>query len=255
MQTAAVLLGLRWVPRVWSDPAAPVHLVVPQDDARRHRRGLRLHRRHLAPNDICLVGGIACLTATRTLAELARDATLPELLIVQLIDGALHDGRVTVSDLLATLARYRGERGVALARRRVLRARPRVRSPQETRFRLMLEDADITVDVPLELTDDAGLVVAEGDFGSLRHLIWGEYDGYDTHREQQAFRRDRIGDRALARRGWQVMRFVDADFDNPAQRIREWRQAEADAPARIAALDPARSPEVAAARRMLGIDR
>lgn len=253
MQTAAVLHGLRWLPAAWSAPDAPVHVVVPQDDARRSRRGLRLHRRLVGGSDREVVCGVPCLSVARTLVELARMA-LPELLVVQLIDGALYDKRTTVAELLGVLERFRGERNIAIARRRILRSRAKVRSPQETRLRLLLEDAGITVDVAIEIRDECGVLVREGDLGIKKLLLWGEYDGFDEHTDRRTFSSDRFGDRWLDRRGWKVMRFSNDDFGRVARTVDDWRQAIAEAPTRIAGLDPRRSPEVAEARCALGLD-
>ena len=253
MQSAAVLHGLRWIPQEWSLLSQPVQIVVPPDDDHRQRRGLRLHRRTTNACDRTLVEGIPCLSVTRLLVELAR-LRLPELLVVQIIDGALFDKRTTKTELFSCLERFAGERNVAIARRRVERACEKVRSPQETRLRLMLADAGIRLDVPIELRDWDGELLAEGDLGIKKLLIWGEYDGYDSHSDRGVFRRDRIGDRALSRRGWNVMRFVDEDLNRPAAAVRDWEAAIAEAPARIAALGARRSPEVAEARRLLGFD-
>ena len=253
MQSSAVLLGLRWIPQQWSLPSEPVHIVVPPDDDHRQRPGLRLHRRTTTASDVTLANGIPCLSVTRTLVELAR-MNLPELLVVQIIDGALFDKRTTKAELLACLERFAGERNVAVARSRVERAREKVRSPQETRLRLMLEDAGVHVEVAIEISDWDGELLAEGDLGIRRLLLWGEYDGFDTHTKRTTFRGDRVGDRWLGRRGWNVMRFVDEDLSRREATVREWLQAIAEAPARIAAMDPRRSPEVAEARRLLGFD-
>ena len=253
--TAAAVHGLRWLPAQWSDPSGVVHVAVARDDGRRHRDGVRLHRRLLEPVDVTCVGGLRSFTATRTLVELARDPKVPPLLVVQIIDGALRDGRTTQPELLACLARMPGERGVARARRLVLRSREGVDSPKETQMRLLLEDGGITgLDVDIEISDDDGHLLARGDLGFKRLLIWGEYDGYDAHRDRPAFRSDRVGDRWLSRRGWHVMRFVDEDLRRPEAVRREWKQAMADAPARIAALPASRSPEIAVARAALGFD-
>ena len=253
LQSAAVLLGLRWLPPSWASSEATVHLIVAPGDAHRHRRGLRLHRRTLHPLDTVVVHGMLCTSVVRTLVDLARDPGIHERLLVQLIDGALYDKRVTSAELHACLDRLPGERYVARARRIVARAREHVASPQETTVRLILEDGGIGVEVNLEICDTDGLLLAAGDFGIRRHLLWGEYDGFDPHSEQRAFRGDRVGDRWLTRRGWQPMRFVDVDLHNPGRLCAEWRQAIADAPARIAAMDPRRSPEVAEAQRLLGL--
>lgn len=231
-----------------------MHFAVPQDEARRHREGLRLHRRLISPEDVVLIDGIACFSAARTLVELAR-SRLPALLVVQILDGALRDERVTQEELEACLARFPGERGIARARGLVRRARCGVDSPRETELRLLFEDGGLPeLDVPLELCDDDGEVLARGDLGYWRWLIWGEYDGFESHSKRKAFRGDRVGDRALRGRGWHVMRFVDEDFSRPGIVCRQVAQAIADAPARIAAVPANRSPEVAAARKVLGVD-
>ena len=254
MQTAAVLHELRWLPRQWSAPEALIHLSVPPDDAHRHRRGLRLHRRTTPPGDVVVVQGVACWSVTRTLVELAR-LPLPELLVIQLIDGALFDLRTTKEELFACADRFVGERNIAVARRRISRSREKVRSPQETRLRLILEDAGIDVDVAIEIREpQTDRLLAEGDLGISRLLLWGEYDGYEEHSTKSQFGRDRIRDRWLDRRGWQTMRYSDRDLQQPESTAAEWRAAIADAPARIAGLDPRRSPEVAEARRLLGMD-
>ena len=254
MQTAAVLLAFRWLPQAWSTPDALIHLAVSPADTHRHRRGLRLHRRSTHPDDITIVHGIPCWGATRTLVELAR-LPLPELLVVQIIDGALLDRRTTKEALLACADRFAGERNIAIARRRICRSRAKVRSPQETRLRLILEDAGIDVDVALEIREPrTGELIAEGDLGIRRLLLWGEYDGFEEHTSKSQFGSDRARDRWLFRRGWEPMRYSDRDLRDPASTVAEWRRAIADAPARIAGLDPRRSPEVADARRLLGLD-
>ena len=253
MQSAAVLLGLRWLPAAWAAPDATVHLVVRPTDAHRHRAGLRLHRRTVAAHDTVVVQGVLCLSVARTLVELARDPGLQECLVIQIIDGALYDKRVSLDELAACLAQFPGERYMARARRLVSRAREGVASPPETTVRLILEDGGIHVETNLEISDHDGLLLAAGDFGIRRYLLWGEYDGFDPHSQRRAFRGDRVGDRWLTRRGWQPMRFVDVDLSRPASLCSEWHQAIADAPARIAALDPRRSPEVAEAQRLLGL--
>jgi hypothetical protein len=254
MQTAAVLLGLRWLPAEWSALDAQVHFAVRPDDKRRDRPGIKLHRRTLAAADIVLVQGVACLSVARTLVELARDSRLPELLVVQIIDGALRDKRITKVELFACLAPLTGERGVVRARRLVERAREGIDSPQETAMRLMLEDGGITdLEVGVEICeDDDGDVLARGDLCIRLLLIWGEYDGFGPHSQRPTFRSDRRGDRWLHRRGWHVMRFTDEDLRRPRETCREWLAAVADAPARIRALDPRRSPEIAAAWQGLG---
>ena len=123
-------------------------------------------------------------------------------------------------------------------------------------MRLMLEDGGIKdLEVGVDIRDNPyGDVLARGDLCIRRLLIWGEYDGFEPHSRRRTFRSDRRGDRWLHRRGWHVMRFTDEDLRRPRDTCREWLAAIADAPTRIRALDPQRSPEIAAARRALGFD-
>ena len=205
--------------------------------------------------DTVIVDGIACLSPTRTLVELARLPNLPPLLVVQIIDGALRDNRTSKDELFACLARFPGERGVARARRLVGRSRDGVDSPPETTMRLTLEDGGINdLEVGIPIVNRHGEVEARCDLGIRLLLIWGEYDGFGPHTERPTFRKDRPRHRWIAGRGWNVLRFVDTDLAQPMTLCREWRVAIAEAPARIAALDPRRSPEVAAARKALGLD-
>ena len=202
-----------------------------------------------------------CTTPARTVADIARDFAIPDTLVVQIVDGALRDTRVTMDDVRECLARTPGERGVARARNLVGLARYPVDSPQETSMRLALwHDGIRDVDVGIEIRDERGGVLARGDLGSRRFLIWAEYDGYDVHSRRSAFRGDRVGDRWLARRGWHVMRFVDTDLRRPDRLCAEWRQAMADAPRRIRTLPVGLSPEADQARlafdcRDHGVDR
>jgi hypothetical protein len=122
-------------------------------------------------------------------------------------------------------------------------------------MRLMLEDGGIAdLDVDIRIHNERGDLLVRGDLGIRRLLIWGEYDGFDPHTERETFRGDRSKPRWLQRRGWYVMRFTDVDLRRPAATCQEWLAAIADAPARIQALDPRKSPEAAAARQALGFD-
>jgi len=253
MQSAAVLHRFRWLPVAWSADDALMHVAIHPEESRRHRSGLRLYWRTVDAIDRVLVDGIACMSATRTLVELARDPALPPLLVVQILDGALRDKRTTKQELLACVARFPGERGIARARSLIARSREGVDSPPETTMRLTLEDGGITdLDVNIEIREDDGYLLARGELGIKRLLIWGEYDGFEPHTERETFRADRPRRRWLDRRGWHVMPFVDRDLARPQALRQEWRAAIADAPARIRALDPSRSPEIAAAWKALG---
>jgi hypothetical protein len=249
-RSAAVVHGFRWLPAEWSDTDATVHITVPTTDKHRQRAGLALHRSALDPASVVVVNCEPCTSRARTLVDLAR-SNEPRLLTVQLLDGEIGRG-CSVGDLRAELDRCIGQRGSRIARDRVEAAALGVDSPQETEMRLILLDGGVVGIRPdVRLHDEIGHVVARADLGDPDLMLWGEYDGYDVHSQRASFRNDRAGDRWLERRGWHVMRFTDADLRRPAAMVREWVWAQRNAPMRIAAMSPDRSPELAAAQRKL----
>jgi hypothetical protein len=252
--SAAVHLGIPWLPTQWSAVAATVHVAVAREATRRHRSGLRVHHMRVADEDVLTVDGVRTLTVARTLADLARDPSQPRCLVVQLTDGALRMGLVTQAELMEATHRLVAMRGVRRTRELFAQARCGVDSPKETELRLALIDGGVpAVDTDIRIHDDDGELLARGDLGDRRYLLWGEYDGYETHLERAVFASDRARDRWLERRGWHVMRFSQADLSRPKRLAAEWRTARVNAAGRIAAMPSGRSPEVAAARRALGL--
>lgn len=253
-RTAAVALGFRWLPAHWSEPSSVVDIAVPPAPTTGARSGLRLWERAVAADERVIAHGMPCMSAPRTLVELARVPALSPLLVVQIIDGAFRDGFAEPSELVACLARLPRHSYVARARRLIGRACPGVDSPQETRLRLTLEDGGVRgLRTDLRIEED-GRLLARGELGDPRLLLWGEYDGYEVHSELETFSGDRPRQRWLEARGWQVLRYVHRDFATPTAMCHDWLRAAGHAPARIAVLPARTSPEVAVARRLLGID-
>lgn len=252
-RSAAVALGLPTVPDRWASMSEPIHVAVGRDDTTRsRRRGIERHLRHIHADDRAVIGGLPVTTVTRTLCDLA--GSEPRQLGLSLMDAALRDARCAPAQLHAMVSRFRGLRGARRIRELVTLAREGVDSPGETRARLAVIDAGLPMpDVRLELWDGT-LLLARGDLGYWRWLIWIEYDGYDIHTGRRVFRSDRHRDRWLARRGWEAMRLSDEDIAYPERFISHLSAAIAEAPQRIAAMPASRSPEVAAARVALGIE-
>ena len=84
-----------------------IHVTVPRTASRR-RPGLRLHTRHLPPEDVTWYQGLPVTTAPRTIADVA-SAGLADELIIQAIHEALARGLTTENDLQA-MAQRRGGR-------------------------------------------------------------------------------------------------------------------------------------------------
>jgi hypothetical protein len=256
-RAAAVALELPWTPASWATEATPVDVSVIREDRHRRSHGLRLCHSLVPDDDVVLINGLRVTSPARTLIDLARDPELRigRLLTVQLMDGARRFDRCTGADLDAAVKAAAGLRNVVRARDWVALSRDGIDSPMETTTRLVLLDGGAPyVDVGIEIRDDDGLLLARSDLGDKQLMIWGEYDGFDAHSKRNVFSSDRRGDRWLAGRGWYVIRIVAEDLQRPRRLADEWLRARADAPSRIAALDPRRSSELATARRALGID-
>ena len=242
------------MPRQTLVSAGVITVHVRRDDAHRQRDGLRRYEGHIEAADRDYVDGVPVCSVARTLADLARDRSHTRLLIVSILDGALRDGKVSRRELDDALSRMRGLRNVCRARDFFALARERVDSPKETHLRLVLHDGGIVdLTTGYEICDQDGIVQARSDLVDEELMLWGEYDGLETHAEESQFGTDRRGDRWLERRGWHVMRFSKTDLDRPGQVQRDWWAARANAPARIMAMDPRRSPELARAQRNLAL--
>jgi len=114
------------------------------------------------------------------------------------VDSALQKRLVTAEEISRTL---RGP-GSTAALAALERCNARSRSAIETLARLALEDAGLRVDagVVMEGVGEVDLVV-EG-------FVVVECDGFAYHSGRKEYRQDRRRDRALAARGYVVLRFT-----------------------------------------------
>jgi hypothetical protein len=248
-RSAAVMHDLPYVPREWSHSPL-IDVAAQRDDLTRSaRRGLQRRICRLDACDVTAIDGVRVTTVARTLADLSRDH--PHAFMVGLMDASVQAGRCSVAELHDVLPRLFGLRGVVRARDAICDVRAGVDSPGETRTRLAVVGAGLPEpELRLELWDNS-ILMARGDLGYYRWLIWMEYDGFAVHAEQRVFRNDRHRDRWLVRRGWEVMRLSDIDIRHPERFIGHLGESLQAAPARIAALPPGLSPEADAARALL----
>jgi hypothetical protein len=253
-RSAAIRHDLPFIPREWSHSSALIDVAAQRDDLTRSgRRGMQRRICRLDEVDVTQIDGLRVTTVARTLADLSRDH--PRRLMVGLMDAAVQAGRCSVAELHAVLPRLFGLRGVVRARDAICGVRAGADSPGETRARLAVVDAGLPEpELRLELWEDS-ILMARGDLGYFRWLIWMEYDGFAVHAEQRVFRNDRHRDRWLVRRGWEVMRLSDVDIRHPARFTGHLGQSLQAAAARIAALPPGLSPEADAARALLTLRR
>ena len=252
-RTAAVARRFAWLPANWSCPDTDVCVDAPRSDLTRSARsGLDRRIAALPPEDVVLWRGLRVTNDARTGVDLARYE--PRDLAVPVLDWLLTAQRCTREELVSVCDRMVRVPHVRRARRFIDLARPGVDSPRESHTRLHIIDADLPEpDVNLQIREEA-LLLAQGDLGYWRWLIWIDYDGRDVHELRRLYGQDQRKDRWLGRRGWEVFRLTNRDHHEPSMFLSQLRRAIADAPARIAALSSSRSPEVAAARIALGID-
>ena len=200
--TAALLWGLP-LPTALEESAgaddAPLHVVAPTSDGCAVRRGVVGHR-GLEVRGVATPPGTALRVVDLAdtwcdLGELRRGTlTLHDLVVAGDAAVALLDARaertVGVRALHAALARRNRPRGAVALRHALTLVRAGVRSPMETRARLMFVDAGFPEpEVNAPLTDAAGEWLAEGDLVWRGPRVVGEYQG-----EQHADRRRRSSD-------------------------------------------------------------
>jgi len=252
-RSAALAQQIPWLPDDWATSDL-ICVDAPREDLTRSaRRGLDRRLSALPAEDVELWRGLRVTTDARTGVDIARYE--PRHVAVPILDWLLTQQRCTREDMVYVIDRMVRVPHVRRARQFVDLARIGVASPRETHTRLQMLDACLPdPDVNLEILLD-GTVVAQGDLGYWRWLIWIEYDGREFHEMRRFFGDDQTKDRWLGRRGWEVFRLTNKDHYSPSGFHRQLRAAIAEAPARIAALSPTRSPEVAAARVSLGIDQ
>lgn len=211
--TAARLWGLPLPGPQECDGATLLDVMAPTEDGMVMRRGVRGHRGLEVRTAATIAGTTLRLVDLADtwcdLGELPR-GTLSLTDLVVLADAAVaaldaRAGRaVGIGILRAALASRVRPRG-ALALRHVLtRARQGVRSPMETRARLMFVDAGFPEpEVNAPLTDPTGEWLAEGDLVRRERVVVGEYQGEHhadrLRRSEDAFRRGLLEDG-----GWRV---------------------------------------------------
>ena len=204
--TAAVLWGLPLPDRIESTAAqvdAPLHVIARTDDGAAVRRGVVGHRglewRAVASPPGTGLRVVDVADTWCDLGELPRGTlTLTDLVVAGDAAVALLDARagrpVGVAALRTALGHRNRPRGAVALRHALTLVRPRVRSPMESRARLMFVDAGFPEpEVNAEITDAAGEWLAEGDLVWRRQRVVAEYQG-EVHagrerRSSDSFRR------------------------------------------------------------------
>lgn len=196
--SAAALHGTQWI-----DPRKAAELY------RRNGKpvdGIVIHRDELFDDETCLVRGIPATTPGRTAFDLGRRGRRT-LAVVQ-VDALANATKLQKSDVQPLIERHRGVRGLVQLREVLNLMDAGAESPQETRTRLVLIDAEL----PRPTTQ----IIVYGNFAERRYAkvdmgyedfkVGVEYDGEQhwTNPQQYAYDIDRHAE--LLARGWVIIR-------------------------------------------------
>lgn len=183
----------------------PAEIEIAVDHARqpRPRRGVRLLRRAVPPEDRVVVDGVA--VTKRPATVLAAVASLGLLLGARLMDQALQAG-VSLEAMCDVHRRTIGRYGAVLAMQLLLLAGGGARSEAERTAHRVLRAAGLRewhADHEVRLPG-FGRAVLDVAFVERRVLV--EIDGWAYHRDLRAFLRDARRQNALMLEGWVVIR-------------------------------------------------
>ena len=181
----------------------PVECVVLRGRSRIERKECSGGERDLAARDVMPLRGVQVTTPLRTALDLGCKLSRPDGLAALDLFGRHHG--VTEADLLRTLPRYRGRRGVVKLRGLVLLADPRSESAGESRVRLRIHDDGLPMPVPQHWVLDHGVPRYRLDLAYPKHRIAVEYDGewHDATADQR--RADQQRRTWLREHGWKVI--------------------------------------------------
>jgi hypothetical protein len=222
--TAALLLGLPLPAHLEREASeGPLHIMAPTPDGQTRRRGCRGHR-GLESRSTTVVQGLPVVSPEDTWCDLGelgrRRVEVDDLVVVgdAVIRFATEDVAPAWPLRRALEARVR-PRGKLMLGEALALVRPGVRSPMETRGRLMFVRAGFPEpEVNGELRDRHGGWLAEGDLVWREQRVVGEYQGV-VHADRRRRSRDASRRHTLGDEGWRVLEIWAEDVHVPGRRI------------------------------------
>ena len=194
--SAAALFGTRWL-----DPHAPAELI----RAETASNGIVVHRDRLLDDELCRVRGIAVTTPARTAYDLGRRPGLSKA--VMRLDALASATGLRAADIEVVAGRHPGSRGVVQLRQALQLMDAGAESPQESRTRLLLVDADLPrPQTQITVRDSTGRFVARVDMGWEEWKVGVEFDGAQHWIDPAQRTRDIDRYAELADLGWVIIR-------------------------------------------------
>lgn len=191
-------------------------LTVPRGQHLLDRPHVRVRSAALPDSELVVVGGVLAVSAARAFADVAREESLIEAVVVG--DAVLRSGAATAEQLQLAVDRSAGLRGVVRARAVLPHLEPRTESPMESRFRMRLVLGGVPrPQAQFDVYDDDGHV-GRTDF-HLRGVVL-EYDGRAERLKKDVFVRERRRQTGIAETGLELRRFTSDDvFVRPAAAV------------------------------------
>lgn len=200
-----------------------IHLTVPYGRVVTDQHGIRVHRSRK-------LGGAAMTTRTRfpatspvrTLIDLA--GVMPRPALDAAVADAVRRGLVSAAYLRTQLDGFTGRHEARAVRQLLADFDPLLESVLEREYAALVTGAGLPLGTAQHEIWDGSVLIARVDFAYADRRLVVEIDGYAHHASLEQFAWDRRRQRALAARGWEVVRFVADDIRRrPAELVSELR--------------------------------
>jgi hypothetical protein len=181
------------------------------------RRGQRSARLRLDRRDVVELDGARVTSPERTCFDLARSGSLVDAVVG--VDAFLSAGLTSVDRLWRFCQERRRWPYVDRLREAVVLGSDRVRSPAETRLRMLLVLNGLPEPmVNITVHDEAGRRIGTPDLLYLKPLLGIEYDGA-YHSDQQVHQVDLVRENGFVTRGLPLLRYSRHDLQHRPVRV------------------------------------
>ncbi len=218
LETAASLVGAPL-----AVPPDEIQVILRPRPVLPQRRGLAVHVRQLAAEDVVESAGLRVSSAAQLFLDLASRVQPAELVAVG--DYLLRTKRLTRDALARRLARADRVRGVVQARRCAPMLSPLAMSRPESLLRYWLLGSDLPDPEPqVPVVDPWGREVTHADLGYRKWKVALEYEG-KQHADAGQFGRDVDRYSLMAADDWLVLRFASRHLTGPWVVVERTRRA------------------------------
>ena len=177
-RAAAALLGAKWI-----DASTPIEVIA---EHTRRREGVIVHEERISADEITCIGPLPVTTPARTALDIARH--LPRDIAVPHLDALAAATGLAFGDAIDLADKYRGARGIRLARKALALMDGGAQSPEETRLRLVLIDAGLPAPrTQIRVSDESNEAFI--DMGYDEPMVGLDYEGahHSENRRQYVY--------------------------------------------------------------------